>query len=86
MLLKPKRSLRKLKLYRTRNISGQLRWICRYRCSIVNTSDLVCSTVRNVCSKMMSHIFAGDGEWLTAHFVPNTVFSSEIGAGGAGSQ
>jgi TniQ len=59
---------------------------CRYKCSIVNTSDLVCSTVRNVCSKMMSHIFAGDGEWLTANFVPDTVFSSEIGAGGAGSQ
>jgi hypothetical protein len=72
------------KLYRTRNISGQLRWICRYRCSTVNTSVLACSTVLNAFSKMMSHISAGDGEWLTAHFVPGTGFSSEIGVGNAG--
>jgi hypothetical protein len=57
-----------------------------YRCSTVNTSDLVCSTVRNACSKMMSPIFAGDGEWLTAHFAPNTGFLSGIGVGSAGLQ
>jgi hypothetical protein len=57
---------------------------CPYKCSTVNTLDLAYSIVRNAFSKMMSPIFVDDGEWLTAHFVRNTMLSFEIGAGSVG--